>query len=70
MPSSRESFQPRDGTQISHTAGKDSLPSEPPGKYVNIYRFFTEENKKKISVILISQSYIVSNDTTLYLENI
>ena len=31
MPSSRGSSQPRDQTQVSHTAA-DSLPSEPPGK--------------------------------------
>ena len=31
MPSSRESFQPRDWTQVSHMAA-DSLPSEPKGE--------------------------------------
>ena len=30
IPFSRESFQPRDRTQVSNIA--DSLPSEPPGK--------------------------------------
>ena len=35
MPSSRESYQPRDWTQVSLIAG-NSLPSEPPGKTVNI----------------------------------
>ena len=66
----RESSQP--GTRPRSPALQvDSLPSELPGKYVNVYRFSTEENKrKKTSVILIPQSYIVSSDTTLYLENI
>ena len=35
MPSSRESSQPSDRTQISRTAGRFFLPSEPAGKPVN-----------------------------------
>ena len=35
MPSSRGPSQPRDQTQVSHMAG-DSLPSQSPGKPMNI----------------------------------
>ena len=36
MPSSRRSSRPRDGTQLSHTAGRFFLPFEPPGSQLCI----------------------------------
>ena len=37
MPSSRRSSQARDQTQVSPTLQADSLPSEPPGKPMELY---------------------------------
>ena len=44
MPSSRGSSQPRDPTQISYIAGKDSLMTEPPGNPI----LFSTQHIKKI----------------------
>ena len=42
MPSSRGSSQPRDGTQVSCTAG-GFFPTEPPGKTFAWYQTYTDK---------------------------